>query len=536
MKLLSLFVLATALFACSTSTTAPPPGPASDAGRPVDTLHIGHGRHGFSPPALVDPRLPAEMAQSACPPGRCTGTSVRPILAATTSVPVTPVSWTVPDWYIDSGNSTGCALNSNSGTAATCSGGCSGSTCPSGIGPVVTVTEITTHRWGTASPTLPQTTTFHVLSSQTIGQEKVVLSPIMVRSGAASNFIVLGTPHAVGGTFASGTVTAKARGTPGQLLKIAAMPGGTLAGQLVFNTTRNSWATIDSITTGTATMTQPLSNAVLTTVTAQPDFSGSEVDTWSVGDTLQLFTETLFNLVAAFPVSGDSNGSFTAPTFWMQNIYIPDVSGTTGNSTTTFKGYGCGTMLSNSRLDTFTLYDGTDTPYGGNAANVWLNGGADFNATSMIGGAANTAENEFNLFENVAEVDGDAILHGPASSVSFKGGYSIVGFAYVDAVAAVTHGSVALLEGISISDTACQLWGPGSVNLEGPNSAMQLAVGLGNTWTGSLTVASLSIEGVGTGTSYAAGTWTDGITLTPGHLDSDNGLQNPRTGNRYSGN
>ena len=536
----SLLILSIAMIAYACSTSLPAPTPAAEGGTASTSADARGLRRSHpsapSAPDIADPRTPKEIALAACPAGRCVGTDVKPKLSAATSVPVTPTSWTVPNWYIDSANSSGCASNSSSGTAATCTGGCSGSSCPSGVGPLSTVTEITTHRWGTVSPILPQTTTLHVLSAQTIGQERIVLSPTMVANsgGTPSNFVVLGTNTAVGSTFASGTVTAKSRGTPGTLLKIATIPGGAAAGMLVFNSTRSSWATIDSIAAGTATLTQPLSNAVLTTVTAVPNFVGSEVDTWATSDTLQLFSEPLLNLTAFFPTSGDSNSAITTPTAWLQNLYIPDVSGTVGGSATTIKLYGPGATLSNCRFDTFLTYDGADQPYGAFSANTWLNGGLDFVTANMVAGASNTSNtaNEFSVFENIASFDGDAILHG---GVLLKGAYSTCGFAYCDSVVAAVHGGVLLLGPELVSTTTSQLWGSGSVNLEGPNSAVQLEVGLGQSWTGSLTVNSLSIEGIGTGSSYASGTWTDGVSITPGNLDAHNGLQNPRTGNRYSG-
>jgi hypothetical protein len=42
----------------------------------------------------------------------------------------------------------------------------------------------------------------------------------------------------------------------------------------------------------------------------------------------------------------------------------------------------------------------------------------------------------------------------------------------------------------------------------------------------------LTIDGQTTASSYVAGVWTDGITVNPTNLDSNTGLQRPRTGSR----
>jgi hypothetical protein len=426
------------------------------------------------------------------------------------TTPYPPASWSVADWYVNPVT----GLDSNAGT---------------GMSPVKTIMGGIVAKWGTTQPVLQQTTTIHLLASQTLEQEVVLLQPFI--AGAGNNFVILGTLTAVGGAFPAGAVTAKVRGSPGTLLQVAGMPVSATAGMLVYNATKDSWATIDSLSGGVATMTQPLSTAALLTITAEPNLLGAEVDTWAPGDSLQLYTQPVLNLKAILPVGGDADAAFDSPVVWLQNLYIPDVSGVVGNSTTVAKPYGPGLTLSNCRLDTFLELDGSDGTYGTYTLNTWLNGGLSFNMSLMIGGASNTAENEYSIFQNVSTFDGDAILHG---AVLAKGAYSICGFAYCDAIVSPVHGGELLLEPASVSATACQLWGPGSTNLEGADSSIQLQVGIGLTWTACLTVSAINIEGTTTGTSYAAGVWTDGRALTSANLDLYDGLQNPRTGNRYS--
>ncbi|MHB8331504.1 MAG: hypothetical protein ACYDEA_04845, partial [Candidatus Dormibacteria bacterium] len=134
--------------------------------------------------------------------------------------PIIPPSWLIADWYVDPANLSGVASDSNSGTAATGTPG-------SGIGPLLTISELVDQRWGTRSPILAQTTTLHLLSTETLGQESVVLEPIMV---GGHNFIVLGSLLAVGAPFAAGVVTPKVRGNPGTLLQVAGFTHGETAG------------------------------------------------------------------------------------------------------------------------------------------------------------------------------------------------------------------------------------------------------------------------------------------------------------------
>ena len=473
-------------------------------------------------PPPPDPRTPAEIAQAACqgPQGwRCPKTARKLILAATGSQPISPASWSVPNWYFDAANSTGCASDSNSCTSATCSSG--------GIGPCVTVQEVITHRWGTDAPILPQTTTLHLLSAETIGQETVVLEPVL--KGTTTNFVIIGTPSNAGSTFSAGTVTAKSRGNPGTLLQIASMPAGAVAGQLVYNSTRSSYAFIDKMTGSTATMTQPFTASTLTTITSVPQLT--EDDGWAAGNTLQLETPLLFNLKSLRPQSSDSNASFSSPVTWVQGIYFPDPAPAPGDSTVTMVPYGGGMDFSNCRFDAFLLFDGHTNVYGAGALNSWMNGGLHFDFAIMDGGASNTAANSFTRFENISSIDGDAILHG---NTFVKGAYDIFGWSYTDGEIAVAHGGTMLIEPTStLTTNSAWLWGPGSINLEGPNSAAQNVSG--TTWANSLTLGTLYIDGVTTGSKYSAGTWTDGITVTSANLDTNNGLQNPRTGSRYSG-
>jgi hypothetical protein len=488
-----------------------------------------------------DPRTPAQIAKAACPAGRCAGAQIPKTLSLATSNPIQPASWTVPNWYIDTANSIGCASDSNSGTAATCTGGCSGAVCTGGIGPVLSANEIIVHRWGTSSPILPQTTTWNVLSAQPVNYEKIVLSPTLVSngSGTPSNFVILGSLSAVGGAFTAGTVTPKSIGSPGQLLTIASMPGGTVAGQLIQNTTRgSSIAIVDSISGGTAVLTQPLTSASYTAITAAP--VPAEINTWVTGDSLQIYQAPAFNLQVLTINGGDSNLAFTAPTGWVQWITIPDASGTAGTSIFTPTINGPALTFAGVIFDLSPEFDFKITEFGGNITGCWMPGGSVFYGAFVFGGASNV-NLTFQTSLNGASIDGDFILHGLAE-VEAADDRTSIGAAYIDSRFALIHGSVVvMIPGAAPSGHPDGvIWGPGGIDLEPPNSAWQIVPTA--TFTQSLAVATVKMLGGTTASALVnantlSGTvqaFQSGVTINVSNLDLYTGLQDPSSGCRYT--
>jgi hypothetical protein len=133
------------------------------------------------------------------------------------------------------------------------------------------------------------------------------------------------------------------------------------------------------------------------------------------------------------------------------------------------------------------------------------------------------------LFRSGVVFDGDIILHG---SVNIKGRYSIAGHVFIPSGGFMrpTHGGILLIEPEWFSGAI--LYGPGTFQLGGPNSALRNASG---TWVNVFQVASIQLDnGATTGTSYAGGVFTDGRALTQANLDLYRGLQNPVTGSRYT--
>ena len=420
-----------------------------------------------------------------------------------------PTWYAAANIYVDPANSTGLASDANAGTSA--------------ITPLLTFGQIV-QRWGSSSPQLAVSTTIHQMSSQGAG-DPVILSPIM---SAGTNFALVGTTVAAGAPFSPGSVTPKVRGNPGTLLQLTAMPAGSAAGQLVQNVTKNSYAFIDSMAAAVATMTQPLAASGLFTI--DPTQVYAEDDTWAAGDTYQRLTLPTTNLKIFDVSGGDSTAGYTAPIGWLQTVHVVDVSGVGGNSVFAPRLVDGNNMtISSCQIDPQLYFDCSDGPYSGFVAGSWVPNGSYLRAAIMMGGAANTTLNANGiLLEDLASVDGDAILHGP---VVIKGGrYCIFGLAYADASIVMAHGGGVLIEPDILATG--HLWGATTINLEGTNSSV--INGSGGTWATCLTVGQLSLEGANTGSAYSLGTYVDGIALTSANLDSYNGLSNPITGSRFA--
>jgi hypothetical protein len=347
-------------------------------------------------------------------------------------------------------------------------------------------------------------------------------------------------------------VTSKAPGNPGVLLQVAGFTHGESAGMLVQNVSRGSWAFIDSVTgPGVATMTQPLATAGLTTITANPVATPlAEDNGWAASNTLQVYTLPLLNLKTLDPQGGDATVSFTAPAVWVQYLHIPDVTGTPGFSEFAPTSDGCGLVMSGMWVDPYLFATTANAGASGTIfMNSFLNGGCqlegsyEFANASVISGSVNTAKNTNLECEGHTILSGDVIVHGttvPGSpNVSFIASPNYVQ-AYFDAnvIAAARYGggTLVLQDNFLLGPGTGHpvLWGPATLGTEPPLAA--ICNETGDTWVHALTVGSTTLDGASTGTSYAGGVWTDGVSVTTAHLDSDNGLQNPRTGSRYSTN
>jgi hypothetical protein len=472
--------------------------------------------------ASKDMRNAAQLARDACA-GRCVGTKIAPLLAANSSSPLIPPSWTVPQWYFDPANTIGCASNTNSGTSATCSGGCSGSTCPSGIGPLILVNEMVGHRWGTTNPQLQQSTILNILSGETTGQENIVLNPNM--AAGAYVFGILGTNTLVT-TLTPSTLTAQNRATP-QLLQITvASATGLAAGQLAVDTTRGSTSTLSVVSGTTLTFAEPFTGTTIANATR--GYNPTEDNGWSSTDSISFYTRPLLNLTT-FSLQGATNSSsFAGGIAWIQDVQLPDPSGDLGYSVfapTTSDGF---IWVVDSKIDpnlsALGVYsDGFGQSIRGlnlylsgfSIQNAKLYGGVDYSLASFIQG--------------FSWLDGDIQFLQNLTVVGARCDFSNVYIASAKTITLEQGTAVDLRAGISSEF----VWGAGSVNtLAGATFANSSGV----SWNTCVPLTgSLELDGVSSsaGSYYTSGTWTSGVNVTAANIQSNGALTNPNSGSRY---
>jgi len=441
-----------------------------------------------------------------------------------------PDALTQTDWYLD-------AINGNDANPGTITE------------PVQTISGGIVPKWGTTSPNLKQTVTFHALNAQTLNQEKAILSPIFTNG---ANFIILGSYNEFS-TFEAGAVTHKAPGSPGVQLQVAGFSHGEVAGMVVLNTARGSYSTIDSLSGTTATMNQPYKSAGLTTVEPFPTLV--EDNTWAATDTLIVYKKNLLNLTILNPQGGDATPAFTAPVCWVENVYLPDFSGVPGDSCFSPDPNGVGLVFSNCAFDPYVY--GIMPHAGGGGAffiNCFLNGSGAFAGNpsvfmNIVGGSINASASEPMYFCGNCIVDGDTILHGtlPGTVINI----SVLGqrnyFACsldANAYIAPRYGSTLVIQdvyGYGPGVGFPVLWGAGTLDTEPPNSGILNETE--DTFANALQVGALRLDAQTTASSFnpaAAGNpYTAGITITTAHLDTGGavgspGLQNPVTGSRYA--
>ena len=503
-----LLVLACILVACS----QPQPSPVDDGPRadvvisppsPPASRTFARTRrtHGPVVAPKPDPRTPGELAQAACQGAggswRCPKLARKTILAASASQPILPASWSVPNWYVDPANSTGCASDSNSGTSATCGA--------AGIGPLKSYGELIVHRWGTSAPILPQTVTWNAMSDSTAGVDNISIAPFMA---PGVEFDIIGTYQQVGASFVLGTVTAKNRSS-GTLLQVASMPVAAAAGLIVHNTTHVSRAYIDSMVSSTATMCQPFGPL------ATPDAFLSEVDTWATGDSAVLEQPTKINLLSFRPTTLGYGTGFSGGQFNILGVWVPDPSGSPGRATAWVQASGPGNVF-DTRVDATPELESADdlgTYYWNGFFNPAAGIGAYYSTgTNVIGGVIPRCT----LLGHNIIFDGDVITSGTILSNAVQVSLGLVYMANT-----MTVRQQAMLDKPFFS--ACALWGPGSVNVQ--DGARFDKVNVVSTYASAiLLTGSLQLDGSTTASKYAAGTWTSGVSITAANIDSNGGL------------
>jgi len=470
MKKLTLAILACTVLAC---TNTPPETSLSDAALDVapaarphvdlltdDTLlrlHRAPQAVLGVPRASSDTRTASQRADAACtsPAGAwlCPSRRRAPVaLASAGTQPINPPAWSVPDWYVDPANVITCAQDSNSGTSATCVGGCSGAVCPSGTGPVLTFAEVIQHRLGTFTPKLAQLTTFHELSPQPAHTDVIDFEPYIAEGGQAA---LVGTLAVKTANFQAGAVTAKNQAT-GTRLAVAGFPGGTATGDYVLNTDQNSYAIVD-VGGATPVFSQPLAAAGLTTI-GLPTFV--EDNGWANNQHYTIYARPSTNLKVWHPKGGDQSAGGVPSVSWLQWISIAEASGTPG-----FSGFSVA-----SGADDFIMSGVQVVPELEVNSTEVSAGGSDFVSTILVNGALSLrgclSENELFVLSGEALVSGGSLMQGTPTPVSVQSSLLFWGDGYV---AGGGNGLVVSPGGvvrISNFDTSNAIWGAGIVEVD----------------------------------------------------------------------
>lgn len=438
-------------------------------------------------------------------------------MAAAGPVPIFPTAWTVPQWEVDGSNSSGCASNSNSGTSATCVGGCAGSVCTSGIGPLLSCQELLTHRWGCNGVNqqcarLRQTTVVEWISPTTDTTDECYFAPAAENN---SQFIERGVPH----TVCSGTLankTAKAHGPPAHLLQFDLCVGAAPY-LFVLNTTRSSGAWINANVAGnTWSLGQPLPSPwpVPWNATDPP-----EDDTWANGDSyvVQSYPDVFLPVQAG---TVNDEGSGVAFATYQQHLHnrssFPFGKTTSPISTELF--------FVESRVDRLVLLSGLTQGLNAAATDGLINVYGGATTASVAGWKAGIINQQVNGSPLEAGVsmylEAGVIVKGGPFLTNVVGQFNDV---YID-TGVVISCTGACSANTYAGNTAPFIWGPGTVNVNAPGSLFIVA----NTATPTLlTSGGVELDALPTAcsqTNAAPSVVNCGVTISGANVDANGGI------------
>jgi len=500
--------LAIALVLSCSVQQAPPPAPVADVATPAvlprSRLHRKVKKSAAvkalaAAPPLVDARTPLQLAQAACA-GRCP--AVHGALMASPTSPVVPASWTIPAWYVDNANSSGCASDSSSGTSATCTGGCVLGACPSGIGPLLTYQELLVHRWGcqgnpAACPRILQATTITFLSSDA-ASDPVYLFPA-IENGQYLQ--VGGTPTQV----CSGAITVNAakNRTTGTRLTATVCSGATV-GELAVNATHPSAAWTDTLVAGSEfTFSQPLQRVTSPWSGVDPN----EVDTWATSDVVAIYTLPTAYVFTAQPQIGQA--SDTLGTLYLYDLVVaganPNIRQVPNevHFTSAFTSFGTSDAVINCVVDGSAF---APDPIG-QSSQANFKGGIlrqpDLLTYAPMGIEGGTLVEGLGIESQNSGINDVYVASGAILST---GGSVVVS----------TYGST------GPASTTPFVWGPGTFNVDPPSVALIDA----NTSSPTLLVTSTTLDSLANAcslTNASPGVWHCGIAVSGTNIDAPAG-------------
>lgn len=462
---------------------------------------------------LPDNRTLAQIQNAACQ-GRdgkwlCKNIQQPIILAASSTSPIIPTSWTVSAWWVDPANTSTHASDSND--------------CVTSTTPCLTWHEINDHRWGcigspAACPRLQQITTINILSSQADNTDPVYTLPALEKG---SSLIFKGALPTATCTGTLAGVVAKNRATP-QLLN-ATLCGSGAIGQFVINSTHASRAWVyKNVTGSTWAISQPVT-AIIPPSISLP----TEVNTWANGDSYNSYSLFNWNFVDISPVMTDDIN-------FNSGVYIYNLTGFDPNSGSTF---GLDSLRMDQAAQLTESFIQKYITYGANGQGEAFD--ISNNSYAQIGGGSVSSQSTVPNFTPTPAIWA-GVFNAPSAAVplvnmnsgffdydTILGGaaYNLVsgeiGEAYVD-----TGTTMNCTGGLAISSTTSGgpfLWGPGTFN---QGTGGRTIYG-GGSATATLKIASLKINGGTTACSIgpgAAAVWNCGITINVTNLDAAFGV------------
>lgn len=406
--------------------------------------------------------------------------------------PLTPPSngsWSQPAWFIDPSGANG-GSDANSGTT---------------VGSPLRTYRRLTQLWGTVSPVLSQTTTITFLSSHPDGTDPVILRPI-IEAGA---LIVQGRPSIL----ASTTITALSamNTTTGQVLSLNTASGLLGINQLLENTTalKSSRAftyAVDPGHGGQFKVTRPLTKVDVTVGFTTP----TAVDTWALGDTVNILSLPAVNIVEATCTLVSFNGAFQNPvTLYQLNVADP---------TAAFDQYLIGpnvwqTEMSATRFLAAVTQDPESVWTNVLFIGGWVGGGgasADAEGLTLIGGASQ------GLNMNSAAFEAGFIVYGGGSFSFVMTESCIIRNLCVDVgCTLVAEQDVQLEDDATFGNSI--LWGLGVYDQRGFGRTVWPTA---HTAASVFTVSALHLNGGTTATSATAGYAFATVILSAGALDA----------------
>ena len=352
-------------------------------------------------------------------------------------------------------------------------------------------------RYGSTRPVIPngQNLTITQLNPQTVGTDEFFFDPQMSGGG---NFVWDGLTDAplVGSAFSPSSVVAKSQTSTGTQFQLVGVPSSVVVGQLLHDTTRNSYALVVAKSGTTVTVAQPFDARSPSFIHAPTEDNG-----WAATDTFQALQPQNVNWLNPQPSS--AGRCF----FWVQGINVTAISGAlwanrplgvnmvwwlctfTNGISSFFDGSNCGQASLSNYAPGLFLY-GCVGPSSSLYYRVQMSGGQFTGAT----------------VENCL-LDNDCALAGSGALAS-----TLLGFTSLVAVQ-LTAGAVLNVQGsgatCNLSSSSSILWGQGTIDvLNGAKLVNGSAAA--SLWTTILAVASILLDLDNTAwTPPATGTFTN---------------------------